>query len=356
MATSDAVGTPVIGTPLDAYLAQAVAADPTLKDTAAVIAAIAGAAVGIAEVIGRGSLGGDLAATGEHNSDGDVQKALDVIAHERVTAALKAAPVAEVASEEAEETMRLNPGAPLAVAIDPLDGSSNIGVNMVVGTVFGIRPAIQDAGDPIASFRTPGTAQRAAGFVSYGPATALILTLGHGTQSFVLDRAEGAFRLTSAGMAVPAAAKEYGINASNARHWDPPIKAYIEDCLRGSEGPRDKDFNMRWLGSMVADIQRVLTRGGVFLYPGDGRKGYSRGRLRLLYEVAPVAMLIEQAGGAATDGQTRILDIVSGGIHERAPLVCGATEEVACIAAHYAGGKPDAGRSPLFGQRGLMRS
>jgi fructose-1,6-bisphosphatase I len=345
-----------IGTPLEACLAQAVVANPALKDAAAVIAAITRSAVEISERIGRGALGGDLAAAGEHNSDGDVQKALDVIAHESVTAALRSAPVAEVASEEAEEVMRLNPDAPLAVAIDPLDGSSNIGVNMAVGMIFGIRPSIKDPANPIASFTTPGSAQIAAGFVTYGPSTALILTLGQGTQSYVLDRADGVFRLTSPAMSVPASTKEFAINASNVRHWDAPVKAYIEDCQRGTEGPRDKDYNMRWLASLVADIQRVLTRGGVFLYPGDARKNYARGRLRLLYEVAPVAMLVEQAGGRATDGQKRILDIVATGIHERAPLVCGSTEEVDCVAAYYAGGKPDAGRSPLFGQRGLMRS
>lgn len=343
-----------LGTPLDAYLAQVVQADAGLRDAAAVVAAVAEASIEISAVIGRGALGGDLAATGDENSDGDVQKALDVIAHERVTAALRGAPVATVASEEAADVMVLNPSAPLAVAIDPLDGSSNIGVNMVVGTVFGIRPAIP-GDDVVASFRTPGTAQLAAGFVNYGPATTLIVTFGQGTQTFVLDREVGQFRLTVAAMKIPAAAKEYAINASNARFWDPPVKAFVEDCLRGTEGPRDKDFNMRWLGSMVADMQRVLTRGGVFLYPGDSRKGYARGRLRLLYEVAPVAMLIEQAGGTATDGQERILDLVATGIHERAPLVCGSAEEVACVGAYYAGGKPDAGRSPLFGQRGLMR-
>jgi fructose-1,6-bisphosphatase I len=345
-----------IGTPLETCLAQAVDAQASLKDVAAVIAAVARSAVEISERIGRGALGGDLAAAGEHNSDGDVQKALDVIAHESVTAALRGAPVSEVASEEAEDVMQLNRDAPLAVAIDPLDGSSNIGVNMAVGMIFGIRPSIKDPGNPIASFATPGSTQIAAGFVTYGPATALILTLGQGTQSYVLDRAQGVFRLTSPAMAVAPSTKEFAINASNARHWDAPVKAYIEDCQRGTEGPRDKDYNMRWLASLVADIQRVLTRGGVFLYPGDARKNYARGRLRLLYEVAPVAMLVEQAGGAATDGQTRILDLVASSIHERAPLVCGSTEEVACVATYYGGGKPDAGRSPLFGQRGLMRS
>ncbi len=349
-------GSPALGSRLDACLAEAVAAAPSLGDTAAVIAAIAAAAIDISEVIGRGALGGDLAAAGEHNSDGDVQKALDVIAHQRVTEALQGAPVAEVASEEAEGVMHLNVGAPLAVAIDPLDGSSNIGVNMAVGTIFGIRPAVVDDGNPIASFTTPGTAQTAAGFVTYGPATALILTLGHGTQVYVLDRVERAFRLTHASLDVPVAAREYAINASNARHWDGPIKAFVEDCLRGSEGPHDKDYNMRWLGSLVADAQRVLMRGGVFLYPGDGRKGYAQGRLRLLYEAAPIAMLMEQAGAGATDGERRILDIAATGIHERVPLVFGSVEEVATVAKYYDGRNHAAGRSPLFGQRGLMRS
>lgn len=345
-----------IGERLDACLAQAVAADGRLADVAAVIAACAAAAIDVSALIGRGSLGGDLAAQGEHNSDGDVQKALDVLAHERFTDALRGAPVAEVASEEAEGVMLLNAGAPLAVAIDPLDGSSNIGVNMAVGTIFGIRPAVARAGDPIASFTDPGTAQVAAGFVTYGPATSLVVTLGAGTQIYTLDRDANAFRLTQAALDVPAQANEYAINASNARHWDTPVKAFIEDCLRGTEGPRDRDFNMRWLGSLVADAQRVLMRGGVFLYPGDNRKGYAQGRLRLLYEAAPIAMLMEQAGAAATDGERRILDIAATGIHERVPLVFGSVDEVACVGKYYGGRNPAAGRSPLFGQRGLMRT
>ena len=193
-------GTLAVGTRLDAYLA---GLDAALTDAGAVVAAIAEATIDIAEVIGRGSLGGDLGATGEHNSDGDVQKALDVIAHERVTAALRGAPVAEVASEEAEAVMVLNPGAPLAVAVDPLDGSSNIGVNMAVGTIFGIRPVVSDPANPIASFTTPGSAQVAAGFVTFGPATTLVVTFGQGTQIFTLDRAERAFRLTHPALSVP---------------------------------------------------------------------------------------------------------------------------------------------------------
>ena len=345
------------GSTLADCLARAVAADARLADAAAVIAACAEAAVDVSEVIGRGMLGGaDLAATGEHNSDGDVQKALDVLAHERFTEALRGAPVAFVASEEAEGMMVLNPGAPLAVAIDPLDGSSNIGVNMAVGSIFGIRPVVAGDADSIASFTTPGTEQIAAGFVTYGPATSLVVTLGDGTQIYTLDRATRTFRLTHPRIEVVATAKEYAINASNARNWDAPIKAYIEDCLRGSDGPLDKDFNMRWLGSLVADAQRVLLRGGVFLYPGDNRKGYAQGRLRLLYEAAPIAMLMEQAGAGAIDGERRILDIEAAGIHERVPLIFGSVDEVACVAKYYGGRNAAAGRSPLFGQRGLMRS
>lgn len=345
-----------IGSSLDDYLARETARDPALVDSAATIAAIARAAIAVSETVGRGALAGDLAAQGSENSDGDVQKALDVIAHERFTEALRSAPVAEVASEEAEDVMLLHPGAPLAVAIDPLDGSSNIGVGMVVGTIFGIRPVVSDPGDPNASFKTPGTSQTAAGFVVYGPATTFVVTMGAGTRIFTLDRAEGAFRLTHDALQVVPRASEYAINASNGRHWDAPVRAFIEDCLRGTEGPRDRDFNMRWTAALVADAQRVLIRGGVFLYPGDARKSYGQGRLRLLYETAPIAFLMEQAGAAATDGRDRILDIVASRIHERSPLVFGSTEEVECVAKYHDGRQPAAGRSPLFGQRGLMRN
>ena len=344
------------GSSLDEYLAREVERDPGLADTVEVLKALAAASIDVSMIVGRGALGGDLGAMGEVNADGDVQKAIDVIAHKRFMHALENAPVAEVASEEAEDVVVLKSGAPLAVAIDPLDGSSNIGVGMVVGTIFGIRPSIADANDPAASFKTPGTAQTAAGFTVYGPATTFVITLGAGTRIFTLDRDAGVFRLSHDGLKVVPSANEYAINASNVRHWDTPVRAYIEDCLRGSEGPLDRDFNMRWTAALVADAQRVLIRGGIFLYPGDNRKGYAQGRLRLLYETAPMAFVMEQAGAGATDGQNRILDIVAKGIHDRSPLVFGSTEEVECVAKYYAGRQVDAGRSPLFGQRGLMRN
>lgn len=345
-----------IGSTLAEHLDAEVARDGSLADTAATLAALAAASIDVSEICARGALGGDLAAQGKTNSDGDVQKALDVIAHKRFTEALQSAPVAEVASEEADDVMVLNPGAPLAVAIDPLDGSSNIAVGMVVGTIFGIRPVVSDADDPNASFKTPGTAQTAAGFTVYGPATTFVVTLGNGTRIFTLDRAEKVFRLTHDAIKVVETANEYAINSSNGRHWDSPVRTFIDDCMRGEEGPRDRNFNMRWTAALVADAQRVLIRGGIFLYPGDGRKGYEQGRLRLLYETAPIAFVMEQAGAAATDGQGRILDIVATRIHERSPLVFGSTEEVACVGRYYEGRQPAAGRSPLFGQRGLMRS
>ncbi|KQT46688.1 fructose 1,6-bisphosphatase [Methylobacterium sp. Leaf456] len=344
------------GSSLDAFLDAEVARDATLADTAATIRALSAAAIDVSETCGRGALAGDMGAQGEHNSDGDVQKALDVIAHKRFMQALEQAPVAEVASEEADDVVVLNLDAPLAVAIDPLDGSSNIAVGMVVGTIFGIRPKVVAENDPNASFKTPGTTQTAAGFVVYGPATTFVLTLGNGTRIFTLERTEGVFLLTHDALKVVPSANEYAINASNARHWDGPIKAFIEDCQRGTDGPRDRDFNMRWTAALVADAQRVLIRGGVFLYPGDSRKGYGQGRLRLLYETAPMAFLMEQAGAAATDGRTRVLDLVATKIHERSPLVFGSTDEVAAVTAYYDGRQPAAGRSPLFGQRGLMRS
>ncbi|WP_147078734.1 class 1 fructose-bisphosphatase [Methylobacterium haplocladii] len=345
-----------IGSTLSEHLDAEVARDSSLADTARTILALAAASIDVSEICARGALAGDLGAQGETNSDGDVQKALDVIAHKRFTEALQSAPVAEVASEEADDVMVLNPGAPLAVAIDPLDGSSNIAVGMIVGTIFGIRPVVSDPNDPNASFKTPGTTQTAAGFTVYGPATTFVVTLGNGTRIFTLDRTDKVFRLTHDALKVVATANEYAVNSSNGRHWDVPVKAFIEDCLRGEEGPRDRNFNMRWTAALVADAQRVLIRGGIFLYPGDSRKGYEQGRLRLLYETAPIAFVMEQAGAAATDGQTRIMDVVATRIHERSPLVFGSTDEVACVAKYYEGRQPAAGRSPLFGQRGLMRS
>ena len=325
-------------------------------DVGTVILAIADAGCKLAGLLTRGSLG-DLSspALGEPHigRDGDVQKAFDVLANTILHDALAAAPVAVLASEEDDAPVVLNPNATLAVAIDPLDGSSNIDTNAPIGTIFTILPADLAQGPPERSFLCSGHAQLAAGFLIYGPHTALVLTLGYGTQIFTLDPAEGCFITRGNAVSVPRETREYAINASNYRHWDKPIQRYIGDCLLGAAGPRGADFNTRWIASMVAEAYRILIRGGIYLYPGDARETYRDGRLRLLYEAFPIAFLIEQAGGAATDGRRHILDLVPEAIHQRIPLVFGAAAEVERIIELFRA--PNTDRSPLFGQRGLFR-
>lgn len=344
-----------VGLSLEEWLSECVQAD--VLGLGRTTAAIAKAARSIGDQVSCGLLAGHLGATsGCANADGDGQTTLDVLANDGLVAALREVPVAAVASEELDRPIALNPDAPLIVAIDPLDGSSNIDVNVSIGTIFSIRPAPAEGGDALAAFLRPGTAQLAAGFVVYGPQTALVLTLGAGVQIFILDRAAGAFRLAAADVRIPADAREYAINTSNARYWDEPVRAYVEDCVLGADGPRVQNFNTRWIASLVAEAYRILIRGGVFLYPADGRPAYRQGRLRLVYEANPIALIAEQAGGAATDGVRRILDIEPAALHQRTPFVFGSADEVACIARYHAAGAADAERSPLFGRRGLLRA
>ena len=323
---------------LQTYLERWAGGAPAKTAVAETVRAIAAAGVGIADLVARGPLEESLAKIrgAEANAGGDTQKELDVVAEERILAALKPTPVAFLASEESEELIPVNPAGRLVVAVDPLDGSSNIDTNVSVGTIYSILPYDAAAhASPKDAVMRPGREQVAAGFLAYGPATVLVATFGAGTQVFVHDRESGDFLLARAGVEIPAETKEYGVNQSNVRHWDAPMTRYIEDCLAGKEGPRGKDFNMRWVGSMVADAFRIFTRGGVYLYPGDKRKGYESGRLRLIYEANPVAFLTEQAGGGATNGKTRILDITPHHIHQRIPLVFGSKAEVEKIAAYY---------------------
>jgi fructose-1,6-bisphosphatase I len=338
------------GATLKQFLAQWVDRDTARADVATTLLALAGACRRISDLIAAGALAGALGATrGEHGA-GDTQKELDVRANDLVLDALTEAPVAALASEELDLAVALTQGAPLLVAIDPLDGSSNIDTNVSVGTIFSILPADS------AAFLQPGGRQLAAGYAIYGPQTALVLTTGEGTNVFTLDRASGQFRLTAERVRVPSKTREFAINASNHRHWDEPIRIYVDDCLKGSEGPRGEDFNMRWIASMVAEAHRVLARGGVYMYPSDLRDGYQHGRLRLVYEANPVAWLIEQAGGAASTGTGRILDITPEGIHQRVPLIFGSRDEVERLDRYHRDPYPLGERSPLFGRRGLFRS
>ncbi|MCP4048875.1 MAG: class 1 fructose-bisphosphatase [Gammaproteobacteria bacterium] len=323
------------------------------------IEAIAEACIEISALVARGPLAGELGAEKGDNTDGDTQKALDLIANDLIIEALHDAPVSCLVSEELEEPNTINKGAPLSVATDPLDGSSNIDTNVSVGTIFSILPSgINEGGsnvDDVCSLLQPGTAQLAAGYVIYGPQTALVLTLGDGTMIFTLDPLTGEYRLTSDDVVISPDTNEFAINSSNSRQWDGHIKAYVDDCLEGEDGPHGTNYNMRWIASLVAECHRILSRGGIFLYPGDIRKGYGAGRLRLVYECNPIAFLIEQAGGSATTGIQRVLEIQPQNIHERVPMIFGSLHEVELVDQYYAGLNPYHERPQLFRNRTLLR-
>lgn len=295
--------------------------------------ALAGAAMVLAARIARNGLGEHLGAAAGTNSDGDAQKALDVIADRLFMDAARLGGVAHYASEEQDGVVDLGAG-DWALAIDPLDGSSNIDTNVSVGTIFSIYPV---AGSPEASVLRPVAEQIGAGYVIYGPQVALVCSFGQGVQRYVLDPDAQAFVLADPGVALPVEAAEFAINASNYRHWPVPVRAFVDECLAGTEGPRAKNFNMRWIASLVAEAHRIFVRGGVFLYPADQRKGYEAGRLRLLYECAPMAFLALQAGGGATDGQRDIMALTPTALHQRVPFVFGSRAKVDRVAAHFAG-------------------
>lgn len=342
---------------LDKHLATWAQDAPRSAAIVDTVNALAKVCASISQLVGSGALAGRLGATlGEHGA-GDSQKELDVRAHHMLVAGLRKAPVAAVASEEMAEPVELDPRGALLVAIDPLDGSSNIDTNVSVGTIFSIlRAPTEGSRCDADAFLQTGACQVAAGYAIYGPQTAFVLTVGAGTHVFTLDRSAGTFYLTAQHVHVPAATQEFAINASNHRYWDEPIRIYVDDCLKGAEGPRGTDFNMRWIASMVAEAHRVLSRGGIYLYPADIRNGYRQGRLRLIYEANPIAWLIEQAGGAASTGHRRILDVQPRALHQRVPLLFGSREEVARLDRYHVDPHPIGERSPLFGRRGLFRS
>ena len=319
-----------------------------------VIEAIAAAAVDLAALIADGPLAGITGQNGGTNSDGDQQKDIDVAADEIMRRALRGAPVAAVLSEEIALPEILNSEAPLCVAIDPLDGSANLENNISVGTIFSIRPR---GNDILSTFFEPGTAQCAAGFIVYGPQTTLVLAHNTCVDIFILSRRTQEFLLIEQGAKIAPDTPEFAINASNRRHWHGPVRAYIDECLAGTKGDRETDFNMRWIGSLVAETLRILVRGGVFLYPADTRLGYRDGRLRLLYEAHPMALVMEWAGGAATTGRRRILELGATSPHQRVPLIMGSVRGVRDVAAIHEGIEPmfDNSDAPLFARRGLFR-
>lgn len=345
---------------LDTFLSShAAGGAPLAQAAASTVWQLATAAVTLSRTINHGALGAAFA--GFRGDDtgpgGDVPKELDILADALFIEAMRQAPVCLYVSEELEKPALLDPTAPLAIAIDPLDGSSNIDINISIGTIFSILPAAGDpVGEPNASFFHRGDAQLAAGFFIYGPQLALVLSVGSGTHAFVFSAEKGVFVQAHESLTIPPRTQEFAINAANYRHWDEAVRLYVDDCLKGAEGPREKEFNMRWIAAVAADAYRILMRGGVYLYPGDRRKGYGEGRLRLIYEANPIAFLIEQAGGAATDTVSRILDLTPTALHQRVPLVFGSAREVARIGRYHAEPSNIAERAPLFSNRGLFRA
>ena len=342
---------------LSQYLGEWAGNDPLRQPVADTTQTIADACCAIAEIIALGPLAGDLSAQQGQNVDGDTQAALDVRANDILVQELRHAPIACVASEELDLPLPIEEGAPLCVAMDPLDGSSNIDTNVSVGTIFSILPMRCSSCQPNAGcFAQQGRRQLAAGYVIYGPQTALVLTVGSGTHIFTLNPDTGEFCLTQADVKIPADTNEFAINTSNFRRWDGHIRAYVDDCLEGEEGPHGKNYNTRWIASLVAECHRIMARGGIFLYPGDRRPDYHSGRLRLAYECSPIAFLVEQAGGAATTGHGDILDVEPRDLHERVPLIFGSHNEVRLLNHYYEEANPFHERSQLFGKRGLFRT
>jgi fructose-1,6-bisphosphatase I len=301
---------------------------------------VARACKSISQAVSKGALGGVLGTAGSENVQGEVQKKLDIIANEVLIEANEwGGHLAAMASEEMDGIYVVPnryPKGEYLLLFDPLDGSSNIDVNVSIGTIFSVlRMPEGDRGVDEGDFLQAGSRQVAAGYCVYGPQTTLVLTVGDGVAMFTLDREQGSFVLTQENVQIPADTKEFAINMSNMRHWDEPVRRYIDECLQGKDGPRGKDFNMRWVASMVADVHRIMMRGGVFMYPWDRREPNKPGKLRLMYEANPMAWLIEQAGGAATDGRRRILDIPPTQLHERVSVILGSKNEVERVTSYH---------------------
>jgi fructose-1,6-bisphosphatase len=315
----------------------------------------------IASAVARGALTGARGPAGAINVHGEEQKPLDVIANDIMLQSCEwGGHLAGMVSEEMEQPYRIParyPRGRYLLVFDPLDGSSNLDVNVTVGTIFSVLRAPDGVTEPAtADFLQPGTRQVCAGYALYGPAAMIVITLGTGVHGFTLDPEIGAFILTHPDLAVPSDTQEFAINASNQRFWEPPVRRYVEECLAGRNGGRGKDFNMRWIASLVAEVHRILMRGGLFMYPTDTRDPARPGRLRLLYEANPMAMLVEQAGGAASTGRGRILDVAPDALHQRVPLILGSKSEVERLERYHA--EHDRGdvafTSPLFKERSLF--
>jgi fructose-1,6-bisphosphatase I/sedoheptulose-1,7-bisphosphatase len=309
------------------------------KRLASVVKTIAASVKQIAVIVQQAPVAGQLGKRDNQNVQGEQQATLDLLTNDCFVRNLQACDaIVGMVSEELDEAILLakDTSKPNYLAVfDPLDGSSNIEVNVAVGSIFSVLSAPQGKTTQTADFLQAGTQQVFAGYAIYGPSTILVFTFGDGVQCFTLDRTSGEFVLTQANMRLPEDTQEFAINASNARFWESPIQQYISECQAGTTGVRGKDFNMRWIASMVADMHRILMRGGIYLYPKDNKMPLKAGRLRLLYELNPMSWIIEQAGGKSSTGRERVLDLAPTEIHQRAPIIMGSKNEVERVVQYY---------------------
>ena len=296
----------------------------------------------IAHAVNKGALIGVLGSAGSENIQGETQKKLDVITNDIfITENEWGGHLAAMASEEMDEIYPIPakyPKGKYLLTFDPLDGSSNIDVNISVGTIFSILRCPQGVTNPAAAdFMQPGTKQVCAGYALYGPSTMLVITTGNGVNGFTLDNDIGEFMLTHPKMTIPADTQEFAINASNRRFWEEPVQRYVEECVKGKDGGREKNFNMRWVASMVAEVHRILTRGGIFMYPFDTKEAGKAGKLRLMYEANPMSFIVEQAGGMSSTGRERIMELQPTGLHQRVPVILGSKNEVERVVGYHKG-------------------
>ena len=325
---------------LSHYLVEQQRNNPVITpDLRLIVESVASACKAIGVAIGKGELAGVLGGAGSENVQGEAQKKLDVISNDILIRTKQAnGTLAAMASEEMDEIYLIPTGytqCDYLLTFDPHDGSSNIDVNISVGTIFSVLKKADDNEVTVTDFLQPGTAQVWAGYAVYGPSTQLVITLGQGVDCFTLDRELGEFILTQRQMRIPEDTSEFAVNMSNQRFWEAPVQRYIDELLQGSTGPRERDFNMRWVASMVADVHRILSRGGIFMYPMDSKTRHQGGKLRLLYEASPMSFLIEQAGGASSTGRARILTLEPEKLHQRVPVILGSRNEVERVVRYY---------------------
>ena len=340
------------GMPLQQYLATWAQGKPAGETIESIISEIVDAGIRLGSLIVSHDLSHQDAMESATNEDSDISQSLELLAHNLFTSALGGLPISMLVSAEHDDPMPIDPLGRFAVAIDPLDGATNIATNLSLGTIFSI---FESNGNDLPGMQL-GSRQVAAGFLYFGPQTRLVLSCGEGTLQFLLDPARQQFYQLAGPLWIPAGKHEFAINTANYRFWDSSLRHFIDDCIAGEEGALGENFNMRWNGSLVAEAFRILVRGGVFLYPGDSRPNYHNGRLRLLYHAAPLALIIEQAGGAASNGNERILDISVASLHARVPLIFGCKDRVHEVIEYISGVAFDSGHFPLFLNRGLLRN